>query len=133
VSMMSFISLSRKYTKFESVQWQTSRELPEVRFAVREPSLQKRIELTRQLRELTLRNEFLAGGKEMDQLELALAELLVQKVLVEWGLAAIEGLYIDGKPATPPRLIEAGPERLVAEIAAAVRQQCGLSEEERKN
>ncbi len=131
--MMNFLSLSRKAAAFESVRWQTSKEMPEVRFAVREPSLQKRIELTRQLHELTLRNEFLAGGKEMEHLELALAELLVQKVLVEWGLAAIEGLYIDGKPTTPARLIDAGPERLVAEIATAVRLRCGLSEEERKN
>ena len=131
--MMKFLSLSRKAATFESVRWQTSKEMPEVRFAVREPSLQKRIELTRQLHELTLRNEFLAGGKEMEHLELALAELLVQKVLVDWGLAAIEGLYIDGKPMTPARLIDAGPERLVAEIATAVRLRCGLSEEERKN
>lgn len=131
--MMNFISLSRKHTNFESVRWQTSRELPEVRFAVREPSLQNRIDLTRQLHELTLRNDFLASGKEMEQLELALAELLVQKLLVEWGLAAIEGLYIDGKAATPNQLIESGPERLVAEIATAVRERCGLSEEERKN
>ena len=131
--MMNFISLSRKRTNFESVRWQTSRELPEVRFAVREPSLQKRIDLTRQLHELTLRNDFLASGREMEQLELALAELLVQKLLVEWGLASIEGLYIDGKPATPSQLIDTGPERLVAEIATAVRERCGLTEEERKN
>lgn len=131
--MMNFISLSRKRTTFESVRWQASKELPDVRFAVREPSLQKRIDLTRKLHELTLQNDFLASGKEMEQLELALAELLVQKLLVEWGLAAIEGLYIDGKAATPGELIETGPERLVAEIAAAVRERCGLSEEERKN
>jgi hypothetical protein len=131
--MMNFISLSRKGAQFESVRWQTSKGMPDVRFALREPSLHKRIDLTRQLHELTLRNEFLASGKEMEQLELALAELLVQKLLVEWGLAAIEGLYIDGTPATPTQLIEVGPERLVAEIAAAVRQRCGLSEEERKN
>ena len=131
--MMKFLSLSRKAAAFESVRWQTSKEMPAVRFAVREPSLQKRIDLTRELHELTLRNEFLAGGREMEHLELALAELLVQKVLVEWGLAAIEGLYIDGKPATPARLIDAGPERLIAEVATAVRLRCSLSEDERKN
>ena len=130
---MNFLSPLRKGVRFESVRWQASKELPEVRFAIREPSLQKRIELTRHLHELTIRNEFLASGKEMEQLELALAELLLQKVLVEWGLAVIEGLEIDGKPATPEQLIEAGPEKLVAEIAAAVRQRCGLNEEERKN
>jgi hypothetical protein len=123
----------RKSVRFESVRWQTSREMPDVRFAVCEPSLQKRIDLTQKLHELTLKNEFLASGKEMEQLELALAELLVQKTLIEWGLAAIEGLFIDGKPATPGTLIEAGPEPLMAEIAMAIRRQCWLDEEERKN
>jgi hypothetical protein len=131
--MMNFLSLLRKGVKFESAHWRDSRELPGVRFAVREPSLQNRIDLTRQLHELTLRNEFLANGRDLEQLELALAELLIQKTLVEWGLAEIEGLFIDGRPATRAHLIEAGPERLVAEIAAAVRERCGLSDEERKN
>lgn len=131
--MMNFLLRSRRTARFESVRWQTSQEMPEVRFAVREPSLQKRIELTQKLHELTLKNEFLASGKEMEQLELALAELLVQKTLIEWGLAAIEGLFIDGKAATPSALIESGPEQLIAEIAIAVRRRCGLDEEERKN
>jgi hypothetical protein len=131
--MMSFLSPSHRATRFESTRWHASTTMAGVRFAVREPSLANRIELTRQLHELTLRNEFLAGGKEMEQLELALAELLVQKLLVEWGLAAIEGLEIDGELATPASVVESGPEKLVAEIATAVKSQCGLSEEERKN
>jgi hypothetical protein len=130
--MMSFLSPSHKTVRFESVRWNASTTVAGVRFAVREPSLTNRIELTRQLHELTLRNEFLASGKEMEQLELALAELLVQKLLVEWGLAAIEGLEIDGEPATPALVIQSGPEKLVAEIAAAVKSQCGLSDDERK-
>jgi hypothetical protein len=130
---MNFLSHLRRPTHFESVQWNESQTVAGVRFAVREPSLAKRIELTRQLHELTLRNEFLAGGTEMQQLELALAELLVQKLLVEWGLAAIEGLDIDGNKATASSLIESGPESLAAEIAAAVKSRCWLDEEERKN
>ena len=51
--MMNFLSPLHRGVRFESVHWQASKELPEVRFAVREPSLQKRIELTRQLHELT--------------------------------------------------------------------------------
>jgi hypothetical protein len=130
---MNFLSHLRRPTQFESVSWNESKTVAGVRFAVQEPSLSKRIELTRQLHELTLRNEFLAGGKEMQQMELALAELLVQKLLVEWGLAAIEGLDIDGKAATASSLIERGPESLAAEIAAAVKGRCWLDEEERKN
>jgi hypothetical protein len=131
--MMSFISRSLKPKKHESVRWFESKAMEGVRFAVREPSLANRIELTRQLHELTLRNEFLAGGRELQQLELALAEMLVQKALVEWGLLEIEGLKIDNKRPTTASLIEMGPEELVAEIAACVRARCGLSEEERKN
>lgn len=131
--MMSSILRSLKPKKHASVRWFESKAIEGVRFAVREPSLANRIELTRQLHELTLRNEFLAGGKELQQLELALAEMLVQKALVEWGLVEVEGLKVDNKVPTAAILIEAGPEELVAEIAACVRARCGLSEEERKN
>ena len=131
--MMNFISRSLKPQRFESVRWIDSKAVDGVRFAVREPSLENRIELTRKVHELTLRNEFLAGGRELQQLELALAEMLVQKALVEWGLVAVEGLKVDGEIPTPAKLIEAGPEDLVAEIGASIRARCGLSEEERKN
>lgn len=131
--MMNFISRSLKAQRVESVRWIDSKEFPGVRFSVREPSLGNRIELTQKLHDLTVRNEFLAGGRELQQLELVLAELMVQKALIEWGLAAIEGLKIDGDCPTTARLIEAGPEKLVAEIAEAIRARCGLTEEERKN
>ena len=131
--MTNFLSPLRKPVKFESVRWFDSQTTPGVRFAVREPSLSKRIDLTRQLNELTLRHEFLASGGELQQLELTLAELLVQKLLIEWGLATIENLRIDGKAANAELLIEAGPEQLVVEIAAAIKKSCSLDEEERKN
>jgi hypothetical protein len=131
--MMNFISRSHKTQRVESVRWIESRELPGVRFSIREPSLGNRIELTQRLHDLTVRNEFLGGGRELQQLELVLADLMVQKALIEWGLAEIEGLKIDGASPTTSLLIESGPEKLVAEIAEAIRGRCGLSEEERKN
>lgn len=131
--MMSFISRSLKPKKFDSLRWTESTVIPGVRFAIREPSLANRIELTRTLHELTIRNEFLAAGRELQQLELALAEMLVQKTLVEWGLVAVEGLRVDNRIPTAGSLIEVGPEDLVAEIAAGIRARCGLTEEERKN
>lgn len=130
---MSFISRSLKTQRVESVRWMESKEFPDVRYSIREPSLGNRITLTQKLHDLTARNEFLAGGRELQQLELVLADLLVQKALIEWGLAAIEGLKIDGKSPTTDLLIESGPEKLVAEIAQAIRTRCGLTEEERKN
>lgn len=131
--MMNFISRSLKPRKFESILWIDSTAIPGVRFGVREPSLANRIELTRQLHDLTIRNEFLAGGRELQQLELALAEMLVQKALVEWGLVAVQGLKVDNQIPTAASLIETGPEALVAEIAASIRARCGLTEAERKN
>jgi hypothetical protein len=131
--MMNYISRSLRPQKFESTLWIDSAAIPGVRFAVREPSLANRIELTRQLHDLTVRNDFLAGGRELQQLELALADMLVQKALVEWGLVAVQGLKVDNKCPTVVSLIETGPEALVAEIAVCIRRRCGLTEEERKN
>jgi hypothetical protein len=48
-------------------------------------------------------------------------------------LAQIDGLEIDGQPATVDLLIEKGPEQLVAEIAVQIRHECGLTDDERKN
>jgi hypothetical protein len=52
---------------------------------------------------------------------------------VEWGLAELEGLSIDGQAATVELLIDKGPEELVDEIVSALQAEIGLSEEERKN
>ncbi len=49
------------------------------------------------------------------------------------GWRAVEGLIIDGEAATVTQLLEKGPEDLAREIVGAIREQCGLSEAERKN
>ena len=46
---------------------------------------------------------------------------------------AVDGLEIDGEPATPASLVERGPEELFREALAAVKAECGLSDEQRKN
>jgi hypothetical protein len=116
-----------------SVDWHDSAAYAGVQFATRRMSLAQRIELTRQVRELTLRNEFLRGGEISDQLEAALSELLCRRLYLEWGLAEIQGLTIDGNPVTPELLIEKGPENLSAEIAGAILAGLHLSDTERKN
>ncbi len=131
--MTNCSSLSHNERDYLSVVWHESQTIPSVRFATRRVSLAKRIELTRRVRELTLRYEFLRAGEVTDQLEASLSEMLVQQLLIEWGLVEITGLTIDGEAGTGKVLIENGPETLTEEIAAAVRQEIELSENERKN
>jgi hypothetical protein len=131
--MMKFISLLRKTPGHSSLSWRQSQTVPEVRFAIKRISLASRLELTNQLRELTLRYEFLNAGETSDQLEAAMSDLLVRKLYIEWGLAEIQGLAIDGEPATAALLIQKGPENLTGEIVSAIRQEIELSEDERKN
>lgn len=118
---------------YASVVWHDSAAFEGVRYAIRRISLAQRIELTRQVRELTLRNEYLRGGATADQLESALGELLARRLYVEWGLAAIEGLTIDGNTASTESLIEKGPEKLTEEIANSILSELTISEQETKN
>ena len=131
--MMRFPSRSRKKSSYASVLWYESETVQGVRYAIRRVSLLQRIELTRRARELSIRNEFLKAGDSTEQLEASLADLLVRRLYIEWGLAELTGLRVDGKPATPGVLIDKGPEGLADEIISAIRGQLQLSEDERKN
>jgi hypothetical protein len=131
--MMKFLSRLRRAAEQESVQWVLSEVMPGVRFAIRLPSLLQRMELTKRLQELMQKYEFLTGGSDADHLQQTMIDLLVQKLLLEWGLFKVEGLRIDGKEADVKLLIEKGAEALVAEIIQKIRHACSLSEEERKN
>ena len=130
---MKSILHSLNESQYSSVVWHESRCLKKVTFSVRRPSLAQRIELTRRIRDLTLENEFLRAGEQADQLAAALSDLYVQRLYVEWGLAEIRGLSIDGVAADVRSLIERGPDALVEEVASAVRAELQLSETERKN
>ncbi|MCX6608718.1 MAG: hypothetical protein NTV52_34705 [Acidobacteria bacterium] len=74
-----------------------------------------------------------AGSEPKDKLTAAEISSSIESLYVRWGLVSIEGLEIDGVVADVDRLIATGPEALCREIAQAVREQCFLSEEERKN
>ncbi len=130
---MKFISRSLRHESHDSLLWHDSLALPGVQYAIRRVSLAQRIELTKSARELSVRYEFLKAGDAADQLEGSLADLLVRKMYLEWGLAEIKHLAIDGEAATVELLVQRGPEALSDEIVAAVRGELGLSEEERKN
>jgi hypothetical protein len=131
--MMKFISRLHSEREYSSVVWHKSQIAEGVRFAVRRVSLLQRIDLTKKVRDLALRHEFLKAGDTTDQLEANLGDLLVRRLYLEWGLSEIAGLKIDGHPGTAELLIEKGPEALSNEIVEAIRAELQLSEEERKN
>jgi hypothetical protein len=131
--MMNFISRSHSPFEHASQVWHESSTFRGVRFATRQISLSGRIELTKKIQELIYKNEFLRAGDSLEQAQASLADLLARKVYVEWGTSDIEGLKIDGAPASIQDLIERGPERLCEEIATTIQNELVLSEEERKN
>lgn len=130
---MKFISRLHRPVNHESLLWFRSAAVPGVRYAIRRISLGQRLELTKRARELALRHEFLKAGNNGEQLEASLSDLLIERLYLEWGLAEIEGLTIDGERGTPASLIEKGPEPLSQEILASIEAELGLSEDERKN
>jgi len=120
--------------RYESTIQIESKLLPEVSFTIARMSLARRAELLRRIRELAQRVEFLAAGEDIkEQIEAAILAHEVERLYLEWGLVAVHGLEIDAREATPEALIEAGPESLCREVLEAIRAECGLSEEERKN
>jgi len=105
-----------------------------VTFSVHRMSFGRRMELTRRVRELSHRLEFSQAGADLkDKIDAALLAAEIDRLYVEWGLVRIDGLELDDAPATPESLFESGPEQLCREAIAAVKAECGLSEEERKN
>ena len=97
-------------------------------------SFGRRIELTRRIRELADGVEFLGAGESAkEKLDASLLTAEIERAYVLWGLTEVGGLELDGTPATPESLVSRGPEELFREAVEAVKAECGLSEEERKN
>ncbi len=120
--------------QYESVISIESKAVQGVSFAIHRISFGRRMELSRRVRELTRKVEFLEAGTEMhEKIEASILAQEIDAMYLHWGLLSIEGLIIDGEPATAVRLLEKGPEDLTREIVGAIKEQCGLSEPERKN
>jgi len=118
---------------FSSVKHE-SKTTPGVSFTITRMSFGRRIELTRRIRDLARRIEFLEAGSDFrERIEATVLEKEIERVYLEWGLKEVGGLVIDGREAGPLELIEDGPEELCQEIVGAIKAECGLSEEERKN
>ncbi len=120
--------------EYESTVTRESSLYQGVRFVIRRPSLQRRAEITRRVRQLAAELEFRAAGESLeDRLRGAELESRIDGAYLEWGLERIEGLVVDGESCTAQLLMERGPEDLAREIAAAIRGECRLSGDERKN
>jgi hypothetical protein len=121
-------------SQYKSILSMDSKAVPGVKFIIHRVSFGRRMELSRKVRELSRRAEFLDAGTEIhEKIEANILAQEIDAMYLRWGLANIEGLMIDGEPANTDRLLENGPEELVREIVTSIRGQCGLSEAERKN
>lgn len=107
---------------------------PGVTFTTRRMSFGRRLELACRARDLGQALEFQRAGAALeDRLAAAVSIGTLDRMLLEWGLAEVSGIEIDGVPATPAVCIERAPEPLIREILTVVQAECGLSDEERKN
>ncbi len=119
---------------YDSVVVMDSKTAPGVKFAIHRISFGRRMELSRRVREISRKAEFLQASTELN--EKIEANILAQEIdamYLQWGLVKVEGFMIDGEPATAAQLLEKGPEDLAREVVGAIKEQCGLSEAERKN
>ena len=120
-----------EYTSNETIDSTVARG---VSYTDAKMSFGRRVELMRRIRELAARREFLEAGEAPDErMEAALLGSEIDRIYLLWGLKEVTGLQLDGLPATPESLAASGPEELYREALAAVKQQCGLSDAERKN
>ncbi len=121
--------------KYESIVTIEAEECSGVKFTVRRMSFGRRLELARSIRDKLGRLEFLSAGEKgtADEAEAAFLACEIDRQYAEWGLTSIEGLEIDGEPATPQSLLNSGPDSLVSEVLEAVYREAGLNGEERKN
>lgn len=105
-----------------------------VSYTVAKMSFGRRVELTRRIRDLAGRKEFLeAGETAAEKMDAALLASEIDRLYLLWGLKELSGMELDGQPATPESLAASGPEELFREAVSAIKQRCGLSEAERKN
>lgn len=120
--------------EYESVVRVESKCRTGVTLRVARMSLGRRLELTRRVRELAQKHEFLEAGDSLrDKIDARVLAGEIDGIYLTWGLDGIEGLEVDGEAATPESLIAKGPEDLSREAIAAIKAECGLSETERKN
>lgn len=107
---------------------------PGVRFVLRRCSVGRRIALMERLAPHAGRYEALKASERLDdRVQAEALRLRMDFEYLDWGLAHVAGLLVDGEAPDSSALFEHGPEALVDEIVRAIRAECELSGEERKN
>jgi hypothetical protein len=120
--------------EYQSYKTVASRAAPGVSFRIARMSFGRRMELARSIRELAHKLEYLEAGETAgEKMDAALLAAEIDRIYLCWGLLEVAGLDVDGTPATAESLAAAGPEDVFREALGAVKAECGLSEEERKN
>jgi len=125
---------SVELTEYRSTIAKMSETMAGVSFTIRRMSYGRRAELLRHLREAGKKVEYLEAGDTLaDKVEANLAGAAIDSIYLRWGLESVSGLTIDGEDATAETLLDRGPEAFSREVIAAIKAECGLSKEERKN
>lgn len=120
--------------RYDSTREVESCALPGVLFRIRKMSFGRRLEFARRVREFSHRLEFLqAGESAVDKLESAAITAEIDQMYLDWGLVSVRGLWIDGGEADARSVGAAGPEDFCREVIAAIKRECFLYEEDRKN
>src|SRR5262245_54521961 len=109
---------------YESILERESQTARGVTFVLAKMSFGRRLELTRRLREIAQRVEFLEAGDVREKIEASLLTAEIDRLYVVWGLKEVRGLELDGEPATAESLAAIGPEELFREALAAVKAEC---------
>ena len=122
-----------------SGQWISSKVVaseswPGVELVVSRMSFGRRLELMKQVRGLASKADFFeAGDSAQSRIEAGVLSAEIDRTYVSWGISEVRGFTLDGQPATVEQMISCGPEDLFREALAAVKSECGLGEQERKN
>ncbi len=128
------MSRERSATGWQSRTAVQSESWPGVEFVIARITFGRRLELLKRVRDLAVRLEYFeAGREEKNRIEASLLGAQLDRLYIEWGLEEVRGLDIDGEPATPEILVDRGPEQLFREALAAVKAECGLTEDQKKN
>ena len=107
--------------EYESTKTIPSNTFPGVLITIRRMTLGRRLEMIQQVKERAKKLEFHQAGDSLeDNLSSSLLAGEIERLYLDWGLHGVEGLEIDGAPATKESLFESGPEQLCKEIIEAV-------------
>jgi hypothetical protein len=97
-------------------------------------SMGRRLDLTRRVKDLMKRMDFLQAGEvAQDKVDAAILAGEMDRLYWDFGLESLDGLEINGEPVGPELQFERGPEDLSREILQRIKQSMQLSEGEQKN